>query len=86
MFNPKLLKITDSFALFSVINLDILFLHTEYRDDNINLPFLVFIIFELILSVSFLLSKQEVFMLVLQLILLPYLKNTIKSIIHPIGS
>ena len=51
VFFPKLLNIP--LASCSFINLDFLFLHREHCDNSITQSFLVFIIFELILSVFF---------------------------------
>ena len=61
MFNPRILLngvlipklLNNPFASCFFINFDFLFLHTEHCDNNINLLFLVFITFELILSLFF---------------------------------
>ena len=66
MFNPGILLkgvlvpklLNNPFASCFFVNIDFLFLHTEHCDNNNNLSFLVFITFELILSVFYLHIKQ----------------------------
>ena len=54
------LILNNRFASCSFINLDSLLPHTAYFDNNIVLPFLVFITFGSTLSVSYLRFKQYV--------------------------
>ena len=62
VLTPRLLN--NHFASCSFINLDILLSHTASFDNNIGLPFFVFITFEFTLSVYFLHFKQYVNMYV----------------------
>ena len=62
VLRPRLLN--NHFASCSFINLDILLPHTANFDNNIGLPFFVFITFEFTLSVYFLHFKQYVNMYV----------------------
>ena len=62
VLRPRLLN--NHFASCSFINLDILLPHTANFDNNIGLPFFVFITFEFTFSVYFLHFKQYVNMYV----------------------